>query len=111
MRSAIPYGMPFQGAPFGVRSATKTRRSAIVQRSAFDQLHHDVGRVLDLADVVDGDDVGMVELGGGLRLMHQPRPPGSAQAGFAQYLDRHVTLELLVAGAVDGGHSPAADLL
>ena len=53
----------------------------IVQRSAFDQLHHDVGRALDLSDVVDGDDVGMVELGGGLRLVHQPRPPGVPRPG------------------------------
>ncbi len=81
-----------------------------MERPAFDQLHDDVGRAVDLSDVVDGDDVGMVELGGGLRLVDQSRPPGSAQAGLAQHLDRHLAIELLVAGAVDGRHSPAADL-
>jgi hypothetical protein len=80
---------------------------AIVQRPAFDQLHHDIGRVVDFADVVDGDDVGMVELGGGLGLTHQARPSNGAQVGFAQYFDRHIAVELLVAGAVDGA-CPAA---
>src|SRR3989304_2638188 len=36
--------------------------------------------------------------------------PAGAQAGLAQPFGRHVAVELFVAGAVDGGHPPAADL-
>ena len=82
------------------------------ERLAAEQLHHEVDDAVRPPDAIDGDDVGMLELCGG--------------AGFAlealdeilverqrerKDLDRYFSVELLVAGLEDDGHSPAAQLL
>src|SRR5262249_32339153 len=40
--------------------------------AAADQLHHQVRGAAVVADLVDGDDVGVAEAGGGPRLAHEP---------------------------------------
>ena len=77
-----------------------------------DELHDDERAVLVLAEVVDRDDVGVVERGGGQGLL--------AEAGAevriatvlgAEDLDRDVAIELGVVGAVDAGHAPLPEEL
>jgi hypothetical protein len=63
-----------------------------------------------LADVVDGDDVGVGEVGGGLGLAAEAGYEG-AVAGvlFAEDLDGDYATEDVVASLVDGGHTAATD--
>jgi hypothetical protein len=79
-------------------------------------LHDDPRPRLGVHDVVDLHDVGMVELG---------RSPGLAERAVAQFvalglgqpvrrddlLDRHVTVQHLIAGEPDPAHPAAADRL
>ena len=72
-------------------------------------LHDDVGQAGGLADLVDGDDVGVVERGGGPRLLreaaHAARVGGEL---LGQELDRDVAVEVVVARAPDLAHPPRA---
>ena len=64
------------------------------------------------AVVEDGDHVGVVQLGGGLRLALEAGQEAGVRAVLgAQHLDGHVAAELGVVGAVDGGHAALADQL
>ena len=77
------------------------------QRLAFDALHHDVVRarpVGGLADVVDVDDVGVVQGGGGARLPLEPLQQLRIGAG-AEDLDGDGPAEPRVARAVDLAHA------
>ncbi|MPM63510.1 hypothetical protein SDC9_110390 [bioreactor metagenome] len=87
----------------------------LAERTTLDQLHHDVGhdlardRVTFLVGVVDGDDVGVVEPGRGVRLAAEPRLEGRVGGQVdAQPLDRHVALQAQVAGPVDLCHAASA---
>ena len=78
--------------------------------AAHDVLHDDVVGALLLAPVVDADDVGVVEVGGGLRLpaetLHEARVVGELRE---QDLDRHLPVERSVSGQVDVGHAAPRD--
>lgn len=77
------------------------------------QLHGDVRRVvIVVVDVVDLDDAGMAQLGGGPRFVEEARhdAPVAAVVG-QQQLDRDLALEAYVARAVHRAHTAAADLL
>ena len=77
-----------------------------------DELHDDERAVLVLAEVVDGHDVGMVERGGGERLLAEARAEVRiATVLGAEDLDRDVAIELGVVGAVDAGHAPLPEEL
>ena len=73
--------------------------------------HQEVHPVLGV-EVVDGDDIGVVELGERQRLAAEalPRHLVGQRAG-RQQLERDVALQALVMGGVDDAHAARADLL
>ena len=77
---------------------------------ALDVLHHDVVRLAVHAGVVDVDDVGVVEAGGGLGLaaepLHEARVPGEL---WGQDLYGHRAVERGVEPSEDLGHTARAD--
>ena len=80
------------------------------QGPAVHVLHHDEVRAALLPPVVDGDDVGVGQVGGGLRL---PAEAGH-EAGVGgelgeEHLDRHPPLQQTVARQVDVGHAAATE--
>ncbi len=88
-----------------------------VQADAVDELHGEVAHPATVADVVDGDDVRVLELGGDLRLdleavdqLVQARS-GRGQALEADGLDGHHAAEDLVLGLEDGAERTRAQLL
>ena len=82
---------------------------AIAQGLALQQLGHDIRRSVVLADVKNGDNVGMVEGGGGLGfLLKAAKPFGIARPVLGQYLDRNVAFQRGVAGAIDLAHAARA---
>jgi hypothetical protein len=84
------------------------RRTA---RLAVDEGHHEVDEIVRFADGVDGDDVGVRDPRGGLRLAHEARANiGSIGQFRGQDLDRHRALQLLVARPVDHTHTAPPDL-
>ena len=85
------------GGPVGVQRALG-RGGSRRRRPALDVLHDDEVRAVLLAPVVDADDVGVVEVGGGLRLA--PEPLDERRVGGElgeQHLDRDRPVEQLVA--------------
>ena len=82
------------------------------ERAALHVLHGDEVGVGVLAPVVDGDDVGMVEVGG--RLGFAAEPLDEVRVGGElgeQHLDGHRAIEQQVACQEDVGHSAAPDAL
>ena len=77
---------------------------------AIDEAHGQEVAAVPLAGLVDGDDVGMVDGGGHLRLAQEARPEGlviGRQRG--DELDGHRPIEGRVRGPVDDAHAAAAD--
>ena len=69
----------------------RTRRRLSPSRSC----GHDVGLVVVDADVVDGEEVGMIERCGGAGLALEAFPPiGAVRDLWRQHLDRHLAAEL-----------------
>ena len=65
-----------------------------------------VGRL----DLVDGDDVRVIEGGGGLRFLDEPAAAVSIrQAIGGQHLDGHLATQPRVAGAIDLAHAAGAE--
>ena len=88
----------------------RARREPLAQRLALEQLHDDEQLAVVDARVEDADDVRMRERGDGLRFALEPRPPiGVGGERGRQDLDRHVTLEPRVPGAIDLAHSAFAN--
>jgi hypothetical protein len=80
--------------------------------SASDVFHHDIVPGAILAHVIYGDDVGMVEPGRGSSLsLEASEESWIAGKGFAEHLDRHLTLEQHVQAAVYGCHTARTDQL
>ncbi len=76
-----------------------------------EQLHGQVELALLAAEIEDGDDVRMVEARGGLRLAVEPLDElvvGGVELGHR--LDRDVTVQRPVVGAIDVAHGPRANL-
>jgi hypothetical protein len=80
---------------------------AVAQRLAGDQFHGDVGLALDLADLEDLADVGVVDAGLGAGLAEQ----AGREIGMiaADELEGDGAAELRVVGAVDGAHAAVAE--
>ena len=73
--------------------------------------HDEVDQAVALADGVDRHDVGMGQLGGGLRLAGEPLADVLLEGELGgQDLDGDPALEPLVAGAVDDAHAAPPDL-
>ncbi len=75
------------------------RRRAVpedpAERLALEELGHDIGLIVVDADVMDGEEVGVVEGGGGAGLTLEALPPiGAVRDLRRQHLDRHLTVEL-----------------
>ncbi len=87
-------------------------RNQLVERLPIDQLHHDEGLSILFANLVDGDDIGVIQRRGGLGLLDKAREPLLiAESRFRQELDGHQTVETAVPGFIHPSHSALADLL
>jgi len=87
-----------------------SRGRNLAERSPLDQLHRDEPADVGLADLVYGDDVGMVQAGGGVGFPDEA-VDGRAIAGqpLGDELDRHLTTEPRIARAIDLTHSARAE--
>ena len=82
-----------------------------LHRLAVDVLHRVVVDAVLLADGEHGDDVRMVELGGGLRFVAEAGDlPLIEHGGEGQDLQRDAAIERHLVGLVDDAHAAAADL-
>ena len=84
------------------------------QRLALDERHRQVPEAVDLADVVDADDIAMGDLPRELRLTLETTLEVVAGAGVGAFaerdgLDGDGDAELVVPGLVDGAHAAAAE--
>ena len=82
------------------------RPQPLAQGLAFDVLHRDEDRALELPHVVHGDHVGVSDAGDGLRLADQAGSP-LAHLGGQEHLDRDAAIELGVVGARHPGRATA----
>src|SRR6185436_11304683 len=83
---------------------------AVAQRLALEQLHHRVDDARFVADVVDGEDVGMIERGHRPRLALEAREAIGGGVGLrGKDLDRDLAPEPRVVGAIDLAHAAPAD--
>ena len=79
------------------------------EAAAVDHLHDDEGAVVLLADLVDGDDVGVVEGRGGAGLaLEAGQAAGVRERGLGDELHRHLALERVVAGPPHLAHATGA---
>lgn len=92
---------------------TSHRAHPLLQRLPLHELHRDVDRAFDLADVVDRDDVGMREASGDLRLASEASARGieaTAHAIGPQQLDRDVALQIGIERGVHDAHAAGPEL-
>jgi hypothetical protein len=81
-----------------------------LQIDAVDNRHHQIQPSVDLAGVVDRNDVGFVQAGDGVRLALEPRAIAWLVHQIAgQHLDRHVPADCRVVGPVHLAHSAFAN--
>ncbi len=94
----------------GLARGEGSRVQHLAQRPSLDELHHEEGTVARLADLVDRDDVGVIERGGGAGLVLEAREARRIRAQRdGQRLDRDVPLEARVARAPDDAHPAGAE--
>ena len=84
----------------------------LLQGNAVDQLHDDVVDALGAGDIVNGDDIGMAELGDRKGFV----PEAAAELGVLrqltfQYFDGHKPVKAMTLGLIDIGHAAGADQL
>ena len=97
------------GLARGERSVAAEDRRQVL---ALDDLHDQVRPGFALAEVEHGHDVGVVERCGSACLVAESGEEVGVLAELrSQQLDRHVAIELRIAGAVDGGHPALAEQL
>ena len=100
---------------FGEQLGGLARRQRAVgeplgQRRALDVLHGEIRLAVVLADLVDGDDVGMHEPGGGLGFGPETRPVRFAgQVAAEDHLERDGPIEAELPGSPDDAHAAAAE--
>ena len=97
-----------------VRRERTLLRDQLRQRTALDELHHDVRRVLAGNNVIDLSHSGMVDPGRGPRLAEDPLDGLGTQAGVGggsqrQLLHRDLEIQQYVQPAVHGRGPAAAD--
>ena len=100
------------GADLGGLAGVRAGRVAddVAQRAAVDVLHDDEVRAVLLAPVVDRDDVGVVQVGRGLRLAPEPLDERRVAGELGrEHLERDRAVEQLVAGQVHLGHAAPGD--
>ena len=80
------------------------------QRLALDELAHDEGARVEVAEVVDDEDVRMIERRGGSRLGVEPAQTIGVGGDLRrQQLQRDRTIELRIVRAIDLAHAAGAD--
>jgi hypothetical protein len=90
--------------------AEPAARHLRLQRGPLDELHRDVDAAVDLADVVDGGDVGVSHRRGGPRLAEEPATPVVTLHRFVgEDLEGDVATEALVERAVHDPHAAHAE--
>jgi hypothetical protein len=78
--------------------------------AAVHELHGDPHLIAVRADVVDGDHVGVRELGQRLGLAQQPEAPmGSRRRSGSSKLERDLAVELRIVGGVHDAHAAGAE--
>src|SRR2546427_6570451 len=93
-----------QGGPFGFAQGGLTDHRS--QRLTLDQLHDDEMSRLRFANLVDGDDVRMIEGGGGTGFPGEALDDGwIVRVAIGQNLQRDIAVEPQVVGAVDFAHA------
>ncbi len=76
---------------------------------SLEQLRHEVRSAIMGADIVDGEDVGVIEHPGGARLLLEVSQAVLVRReGGGEHLDRHVPAEPRVPGAIDFAHPAGA---
>ena len=96
----------------GLRARYRRAVHTLGEAAPLNQLHAQVGAALMLADLVNGNDLRMVHLGGRLRLVVKALQfGGRGEPAREDHLQGDETVEALLAGLVDDAHAPAGDLL
>src|SRR6266545_778068 len=90
-------------------------KRAVIQNTpqslTFEQFRNDIGRAIVSADIVNGEDVGMIQCPGGLRLLLEPMQAVAVLRECGrQDFDSYIAIQLLIAGAIDLTHSALANL-
>ena len=86
-------------------------RDQLLERLAAHQLHHHQQAIVVAKQLVDGRDVGMVDLGERHRLGAEAAHEIVFDQLGADRLDRHLAIERFVDTAIDDAHAAAADLV
>ena len=80
--------------------------------ASVDELHAEEGDAVELVDLVDRHDVGVVEVGGELGFAAEPLPlRGACHRAREDHLERHRPPQRLLHGLVDDPHPAPGDLL
>ena len=88
-----------------------SRLQLVAERLPLQQLRDEIRKLRVLADVVDGDDVGMAEHAGRARLdLESADEIAVAGERFGEHLDRYVSPQPRVAGAIHDAHRSRAEL-
>src|SRR5678816_944763 len=78
---------------------------------AVDERHDEVHKPVTFVDAINGNDVRMAELRGGLGLFQEPRPNFAAERElWREQFDRDVALQPAIFRLVDDSHPASADL-
>ena len=92
------------------REGQRATADALRQRLAFDELHHQVGQLALPADVIERADVGVIELGNGVRFVIEAvAEPGIGREHRRHDFDRDNPIEARVLGPIDFAHAALAD--
>ena len=99
------------GVVEGVACAEGAALEFLLKGFAGDQFHDDAVSALVFEDVVDGEDVGVAEGGGGLGfLMEAAAEVGVGGVGGGEELEGDVAVQFGVAGLIDNAHAAGTDL-
>ncbi|MFN8555834.1 MAG: hypothetical protein U0531_00260 [Dehalococcoidia bacterium] len=96
---------------YGLGDGQRTApRENVHQRAALDQFHRQIGAAVRLARVQHLDDVGMADLRQQPPLAHEARPGfGVEREMGVQDLERDISVEQRIIGAVDDGEATGAE--
>ena len=84
----------------------------VLEGGPLQQFHHDEGLSLELVNLVDSADVGMIETGGGAGLALKPfQCLGVADQFGRQEFQRDASSQSQILSAVDDAHAATAQLL
>jgi hypothetical protein len=107
----VERGGDFRGDPEGIGDGKLfLAREPVAQRFALDVGHHVEDGAADTPGIEQGQDVGVLEIGGGLDLLQEPLGADERREIGAEHFDRDVAFVTDVLGEIDGGHAAGAQL-